>query len=96
MALFIANEIYNQRAMLLPQASKIFLKEYGADNDDMYNVNIEYNKTCIKYSSKWLLGQLIIILGVHMSYKCIHKKYGVVLYRNNGDLLCMGIRKHQY
>lgn len=87
-ALFIANEIYNQRAMLLPQASKIFLKEYGADNDDMYNVNIEYNKTCIKYSSKWLLGQLIIILGVHMSYKCIHKKYGVVLYRNNGDLLC--------
>ena len=34
-ALFVANEIYNQRAMLLPQACKIFLKEYGTDIDDI-------------------------------------------------------------
>ena len=86
-ALFVANEIYNQRAMLLPQASKIFLKEYGTDIDDMYNVYIEFNKTSIKYSSKWLLKQLIIILGAHLSYKCIHKKFGIVLYRKDGDLL---------
>ena len=84
---YVANELYNQRAMLLPQASKMFLKEYGTDDDDMYNVYIEFNKTSIKYSSKWLLEQLIIILGIHMSYKCIHKKFGVVLYRKNGDLL---------
>ena len=85
---YVANELYNQRAMLLlPQASKMFLKEYGTDDDGMYNVYIEFNKTSIKYFSKWLLEQLIIILGIQMSYKCIHKKFGVVLYCKNDDLL---------
>ena len=30
---------------------------------------------------------MIIHLGVHVQYKCVHKKFGVILYRTNGDLL---------
>ena len=30
---------------------------------------------------------MIIHLGVHVQYKCVYKKFGVILYRTNGDLL---------
>ncbi len=53
----------------------------------MYNVHIETDNIKIKYKSSWLLTQMIVLLGNHLSYKCIHKKFGVVLFRKNGDLL---------
>ena len=41
----------------------------------------------IKYSTQWLLNQLIVYLQQHMSYKCIHKRFGTVLFHTGGDLL---------
>ncbi len=86
-SVFVGNELLNQKAIVLPRVSKLFTEKYGSDGD-MYNMYIEINDTTIKYTSKWLLEQLILLLGVHMDYKCIHKKFGVILYRHNGDLLC--------
>jgi len=39
------------------------------------------------YSSRWLLNQLILYLNQHMHYKCMHKKFGTILYRKGGDIL---------
>lgn len=38
----------------------------------------------MNYSSRW---QLITELGFHMKYKCVHRKFGIILYRHEGDLL---------
>ena len=79
-ARYVAIELLNQKALLLPHVSRLFLSEYGVDEYSMYNVEIETEDTTLKYTSRWLLNQLILHLGVHMNYKCIHKKYGVMLY----------------
>jgi hypothetical protein len=82
-AIYVANHLLAQQALLLPQASTIFLQLYDVAPTD----HIETNEGTIKYSSRWLLTQLILKLGVHINYKCVHKKFGIILYRKNGDLL---------
>lgn len=41
----------------------------------------------VKFSSRWLLNQLIVHLTGHIEYKCEHRKIGTVLYRKGGNLL---------
>ena len=53
----------------------------------MYDLQIEVGNTTLKYTSRWLLNQLILNLGIHLDYKCIHKKFGIMLYRRKGDIL---------
>ena len=53
----------------------------------MYDLQIEVGNTTLKYTSRWLLNQLILNLGIHLDYKCIHKKFGIMLYWRNGDIL---------
>ena len=50
-------------------------------------MNLEIGDSTVKFSSRWLLHQLIIHLEAHMSYTCIHKKFGTILYRKHGDIL---------
>ena len=38
-------------------------------------------------SSRWLLHQLITHLDGYMMHKCIHRKFGIVLYHRRGDIL---------
>ena len=83
----VAQHLLAQKALLLPQVSCVFLEEYGAIDDDISCIQIEIGENVVKYSSRWLLVQLILYLGIHMQYKCVHKKFGIVLYRTNGDLL---------
>ena len=84
-AIYVANHLLMQQALLLPHVSALFLQLYGTASDQ--SPNVETGESTIKYSSRWLLTQLILYLGIHMEYKCVHKKFGVVLYRRNGDLL---------
>ena len=88
-AIYVAGELLLQRALFLPKVSKAFLNEYGHNNieSDLQTLKIETDGAIIRYTSRWLLNQLIVLLGVHMKYKCVHKKFGVILYRCNGDLL---------
>ena len=79
-AKFVANELLQNKALLLPNVSRLFFEQYGANPHDMYSLQIEVGENIVKYSSRWLLHQLITELGIHLCYKCVHKKFGVILY----------------
>lgn len=38
-------------------------------------------------TTQWLLNNLTVLLQHHLSYACLIKKHGTILYRTNGDLL---------
>ena len=61
------------RSLLLPQACAIFLRKCGA--------------AVPGGEGQWGTIWLIVCLHSYMRYKCIHRKFGVLLYRNGGDLL---------
>lgn len=50
-------------------------------------VHLDVGEGTIKYSTQWLLNQLIVYLQHHMTYKCIHNGLGTGLFRTGGDLL---------
>ena len=85
---YVANAIMSQHALLLPQVSKVFLKAYqpttGVESND---INIDTGDGTIRFTSNWLLNQLVLYFCINMSYKCIHKKFGTILYRKGGDPL---------
>ena len=86
MQYYVALEFLNQRAVLLPHVSRVFLCTYGhsgLDNDEQI---LEGREGTIKFSSRWLL-QLIMHLCKHMEHKCVYKRFGTVLYRKGGDVL---------
>ena len=86
-ASYVARELLNQRAVLLPHVSRVFLCAYdhcGLDSDEQI---LEGRENTIKFSSRWLLKQLIMHLCKHMEHKCVHKRFGTVLYRKGGDML---------
>ena len=87
-------EFENQRAVLLPEVSQLFLKEYLECTDvdsDSQEHTLENKEGTIKFTARWLLKQLKVHLKVHlhshMNSKCIHKKFGTLLYRKGGALL---------
>ncbi len=47
------------------------------------------DECCVKFSARWLLRKLVLHLKQHLSFKCIQRKYGTLLYRTGGDLLTM-------
>ena len=79
------------KAILLPQVSQIFLDSYtarsGSTVSSQQELELHVGDSVVKFSSKWLLHQLIIHLNPYIEYKCVHKKYGAVLYRKSGDIL---------
>ena len=38
----------------------------------------------VKFTSRWMLHQLKLHLNSHIEHKCMHKKFGTVLYRKGG------------
>jgi len=49
--------------------------------------NLEVGESTVKFSSRWLLNQLIIYLNPYMSYKCVHRKFSTILHPKGGDIL---------
>jgi len=76
--LYVAKELSCQRAVLLPVVSQVFLRAYEPTHSNISSNTVYLNvaKGTIKYSSQWLLNQLTAYLQHHMSYKCIHKRFG--------------------
>ena len=85
--LFVADEILHQRAILLPKAWQVFTKAYLSPATTTNQLQLETSDSTIKITSQWLLHQLILYLQAHLSYRCIHRKFGTILYRTGGDLL---------
>ena len=88
-ALFVAEQ---QKAVLLPQASQVFLQAYWVDHTGSIksvelNLAMEVGEGTVQFSLRWLLNQFVVYLSPYMSYKCVHMKFGTILYRKGVDLL---------
>ena len=70
--------------MLLPEACDVFLQAHTCDDQGL---DLEMEEGSVKFTSRWLLNQLILYLKLHLSFKCIHRRFGTLLYRTGGDLL---------
>ena len=85
--LYVADEIMHERAVLLPRASQVFLAVY-TENSACQTVHVlEVGEGTIKYTTQWLLNQIILHLEPFINYRCIHKKFGTLLFRKGGDIL---------
>lgn len=78
----VAKELRGDRALTLLSAYSQFLR----------NINILLPTSTLASSPenlsshRWLLGQLSSFLKHHMSYTCIVKKHGIILYRQGREL----------
>ena len=68
-----------EKAILLPWACKVFLQAYDTE--------LVCSVKSARVSAKWLLNELITHLNSYMSYKCVHMKFGKILYRRGIGLL---------
>ena len=82
---YVAKQLLPQHALLLPQASIVFLEEYQSSLSE--DVHLEVGEGMIRFTSHWLLNQLLIYMHQYMSYKCVHKKFGTILFRKGGDIM---------
>ena len=48
---------------------------------------LENKKGTVKFTSRWMLHQLKLYLTSHIEHKCMHKKFGTVLYSKGVDIL---------
>ena len=88
--IFVAKYLLLQKALLLPWVCQVFLIAYGIQyTGDIKSVQVtlEIGDSSVKFSSRRLLHQLITHLDGYMMHKCIHMKFGIVLYRRGGDIL---------
>ena len=78
-----------QKAVLLPWTCHVFLQAYDVQYADLKSVKVklELGESMVQFSSRWLLHQLILHLDVYLMHKCVHMKYGTVLYRKGADIL---------
>lgn len=87
---FVANKLSQDRALLLPHAVRFFLDSYPHSVETDLYLEVENGK--IKFSSRWLLQQLIIYLQPFMNFKCIIKRIGTLIYPCNSDpLKCLSL-----
>ena len=89
--IYVANNLLLGKSVLLPWASKVFLHAYDAEYTSCITstprVSIVTGESCLSFSGKWLLHQLILYLNSYMLYKCMHMKFGTILYRKGIDVL---------
>ena len=81
--LFVAEHLVQNKALLLPQVCRVFLEAYGVlytDSIKSVDLTLEVGENKVKFSSRWVLNQLIIHLNPYVQYKCIHMKFGIVIY----------------
>ena len=85
--LYVADEIMHQRAVL-PSVSKVFLAAYTTDSETDSNVHVlEVGEGTVKYTTRRLLNQIILHLQSFINYKCVHRKFGTIIFRKGGDIL---------
>ena len=91
--LFVAGSFQQgRRALLLPQCVVLGSYPPAKDNNDLY---LELGDGIIKFSSRWLLHQLITYIQPYMNYKCVTNKIGTLLYARDSDLLkCLSLALH--
>ena len=76
--LYVAHELENERAVILPDVSKIFLTQYLVNE----HTTLESSEGTVNFSSKWLIRQLAAHLYPHIASKCVHKNFGTLHWGN--------------
>ena len=91
LSLWLTN-LCQDRAVLLPHAVSVFLEKYTRTVPDANDLDLDLGEDKIKFSSRWLLHQLIIHLQPYIHFECIVKKLGTLLYPNSCDpLKCLSL-----
>jgi len=88
--LFVAKHLLQQKALLLPHVCHVFLEAYGVnimEDNKSVQLTLEVEESSVQFSSRWLLHQLIFYLNTFMMHKCVHMKFGTILFRKGGDML---------
>ena len=88
--MYVAKHLLQKKAILLPWVCQVFLRAYGMNYTGSVNsveLSLELGESNVQFSSRWLLHQLIVYLDSHMLYKCVHKKFGTILFRKGIDVL---------
>ena len=80
--IYVANTIVKHEALLLPTVHEHFSI---AVREHMSAINLQWEEDQV--TAQWILSNLIVTLGNHLSYACKIRRYGTLLYRTNGDLL---------
>lgn len=86
--LYVADEIMHERAVLLPRASQVFIAVYTENSEQSQTEYVlEIGEGTVNYTTRWLLNQIILHLEPFITYKCVHKKFGTLIFRKDGDIL---------
>ena len=87
--LFVAKHLLEDKALLLTTVASVFIESYTGEkvNNMLESIEIEMGNSTIKFSNRWLLNQLICYLNKYMLCRCVHRKYGTILYKRDGDIL---------
>ena len=88
--IYVANQFLLGKAVLLPWACQVFLQAYEIQHIGSIKsarVILETGESSVIFSSRWLLHQLITYLNSYMLYKCVHMKFGTILYHKGADIL---------
>ena len=88
--MYVAKHLLQKKAVLLPWACRIFLQVYNINYTGSVNsveLCLELGESNVRFSSRWLLHQLIVYLDSYMLYKCVHKKFGTILFCKGVDVL---------
>ena len=88
--IYVANHLLQEKAVLLPWACKVFLKSYESEyagSVTSAKVTVETGDGTVIFSARWLLHKLIEYLNCYMLCKCVHMKFGTILYRKGVDVL---------
>ena len=89
--LYLAKELLENRAALLPNLSRMFLTMYMDNSVHTDNPHaectIDTEEGSVNFTSKWLLKNVQVYLHYHLKSKYVHRQYGTILYPKNGDLL---------
>ena len=91
--IYVATKLQQDRALLLPHVTTVFLQHYTSrDTEELY---LDLGDGRVKFSSRWLMHQLIMHLQPYMHYKCVIKRLGTLLYSKNSDVLkCLSLALH--
>ena len=90
--ILVADKLRQDRAVLLPHAVSVFLEKYTCTAPDANDLDLDLGEDKIKFSSRWLLHQLIIHFQPYMHFECIVNKLSTLLYPNSCDpLKCLSL-----
>lgn len=81
-SVYVAKTLLKQEALILPSVHEYFTLLV---QQHVTRGNLQGGEEHV--TARWILSNLIVTLGCHLSYVCKIRRCGTLLYRTNGDVL---------